>query len=60
MLMTCWSYSGQVQSENHFCPLHVDDVSIREVLIYCRPGKNQFAQATTWFFHRLQIKRLCA
>jgi len=44
MLMTCRSYS-QSQSENHFCPLHVDDVSIKEVLIYCRPGKNQFAQA---------------
>jgi len=45
MLMTCRSYSGQVQSENHFCPLHVDDVSIKEVLIDCHPVKNQFAQA---------------
>ena len=51
MLMTCRSYS-QSQSENHFCPLH-DDVPIKEVLIYCRPSKNQFTQAKTWFFHRL-------
>jgi len=36
------------------------DAIVKEMLIYCHPGKNQFAKVKARFFLCLQIKHLRA